>query len=164
MSSTSTAVRTVKRRRWEKRKRDGKGCSVPYLATVYTKTRTSQPLLQKRKTEINCQALNFSQRGLQGLIRAPSPTSSALELRSMQNASEGRCTVQTRNYSQWSKSGSSWSVRWCLWHTNINHNHHLSAGPHSAVFPQVSSNENLVFQVSLSQRGGTGPGNLEWNS
>lgn len=126
MSSTSTAAGTIKRRRWEKRKRDGKRWSVPYLTTAYTQTRTSQPLLQKRKTEINCQALSFSQGGLQGLIRAPSPSSSALELRSMQNATEGRCTVQTRNYSQWSKSGSSWSVRWCLWHTNINHNHHLS--------------------------------------
>lgn len=48
----------------------------------------------------------------------------------------------------------------CRWQTNIKHNHCLSGllKPHSVVFPlgpvrtQVSSSQNLVVKVNLSQR------------
>lgn len=69
-------------------------------------------------------------------------------------------TTHSPCYTRTNKSGCGWSVHRCPWRTNIKHNHRLSGQfrPHSAVFPhgpvrtQVSSSQNLVVKVNLSER------------
>lgn len=69
-------------RKEEERERGGRRCNLPYLASAYTQTKTSNDFKRERQ-EKNCQALNFSRDGLYGLIRTPSPTSSAFKLPTM---------------------------------------------------------------------------------
>lgn len=73
----------------------GRRCNLPYLASAYTQTKTSHDFKresQKKKS----QALSFSQDGLYGLIRTPSPTSSAFKLHSMHSHTHTtNCPVHT---------------------------------------------------------------------
>lgn len=57
------------------RKEEERDGDLPYLASAYTQTKTSHDFKRERQKKKNCQALSFSQDGLSGLIRTPSPTS-----------------------------------------------------------------------------------------
>lgn len=161
MSSISTAVGTIKREMRKRGREMGRvQCALPSLSLHIDKV-----LPQLQKTKRKSQACSFSQDGLCGLIRTPRPTSSAFKLHCMHLQTHMTyCSVIHNTLSttcaHTNKSGSGWSVHRCPWQANIKHNHCLSVWlrPFSAIFPlgpvrtQVSSSQNLVVKVNLSQR------------
>lgn len=154
-------------RKEEKREGDGKGYKLPYWASAYTQRPTTLTSKEKERRGKKMHALSFffPQDGLYGLIRTQVPPylpSSCIVCIHTQIQLTAPCPANTTHFplhTCTNKSGWGWFVHRCLWQTNIKHNHRLSGQfrPHSVAFPhgpvraQVSSSQNLVVKVNLSQ-------------
>lgn len=127
-------------------------------------------MTSKERQKKKSQALSFSQDGLYGLIRTPSPTSSAFKLHTMHSHTHTQrvalCSINATHYPLHTPTHTQTNqavVDLCTGAcgkltSNIITVCLVYSGPHSVVFPlgpvrtQVSSSQNLVVKVNLSRR------------